>query len=76
MCETVKTDETTVIEENVEIAPGFYRMRLQAPKLGSSFLPGQFFQFRINSNSKTPLLRRPFAPSDFDGKGFSLVYLS
>lgn len=62
------------ITENVEIAPGFRRMRLLAPELGGVFRPGQFFQLRLGDEHSGFFLRRPFAPSECFDDGFSFVY--
>ncbi len=74
MCTAKKIDEPATIRDNLEIAPGFWRMSLAAPRLGASFRPGQFFQLQIETPGLTPLLRRPFAPAEYDATGFTFVY--
>ena len=69
-----KQDVAAKILENVEIAPGFYRMRLRTPELVGAFQPGQFFQLRIDAAAEFPFLRRPFAPCAYEPDGFSFVY--
>ncbi|RME39128.1 MAG: dihydroorotate dehydrogenase electron transfer subunit, partial [Deltaproteobacteria bacterium] len=63
----------TRILANQEIAPGYWRMRIQAPGAVANCRPGQFLMFRVQL-SLLPLLRRPFGifrtgfqPSDVDG---------
>ncbi|GAB4166671.1 MAG: dihydroorotate dehydrogenase electron transfer subunit [Geothermobacteraceae bacterium] len=63
----------TRILANQEIAPGYWRMRIQAPGAVADCKPGQFLMFRVQL-SLLPLLRRPFGifrtgfqPSDVDG---------
>jgi len=63
----------TRILANQEIAPGYWRMRIQAPGAVAGCRPGQFLMFRVQL-SLLPLLRRPFGifrtgfqPSDVDG---------
>ncbi len=69
-----KIDEPARIRANREVAPGFWRMSLAAPRVAARFKPGQFFQLRIDPAGNTPLLRRPFAPSEVDDRGFAFVY--
>ncbi len=52
----------SMILSNVEISPGYWRMRLSAPQ-GFSAAPGQFVMVRVN-NAIDPLLRRPFGVFD------------
>jgi dihydroorotate dehydrogenase electron transfer subunit len=63
----------TRILANQEIAPGYWRMRIQAPGAVENSRAGQFLMFRVQL-SLLPLLRRPFGifrtgyqPSDVDG---------
>ena len=63
----------TVVLSNQEISPGYFRMRILAPDIGSRVRPGQFLMFRVQL-SLPPLLRRPFGifrtgqlPPDCDG---------
>lgn len=74
LCTAAKIEELTTVRENREIASGFWRMSLAAPRLGASFRAGQFFQFQVESRGLTPLLRRPFAPAEYDATGFAFVY--
>jgi len=66
-------DFKTIVLSNVEISPGYYRMRVLAPEIGKAARPGQFVMLRIQ-NGLPPLLRRPFGifrtgflPADCDG---------
>lgn len=54
---------TSMILSNVEISPGYWRMRLTAPQEFSAATPGQFVMVRV-SGAIDPLLRRPFAVFD------------
>ena len=54
---------TSMILSNVEISPGYWRMRLTAPQEFSAATPGQFIMVRV-SGAIDPLLRRPFAVFD------------
>jgi len=54
---------TSMILSNVEISPGYWRMRLTAPQEFSAATPGQFVMVRVNG-AIDPLLRRPFAIFD------------
>jgi len=54
---------TSMILSNVEISPGYWRMRLTAPQEFSAATPGQFIMVRV-SGAIDPLLRRPFAIFD------------
>ena len=69
-----KIDCVARIVANGEIAPGFWRMVLQAPALGQRIRPGQFFQLRIRPESDHPFLRRPFSPSEISAQGVAFVY--
>lgn len=48
---------------NVEMSPGYWRMRLTAPQEFAAAKPGQFVMVRV-SDSIDPLLRRPFGIFD------------
>jgi dihydroorotate dehydrogenase electron transfer subunit len=48
------------ILSNVEISPGYWRIRLTAPRQFASAKPGQFVMARVNDGID-PLLRRPLA---------------
>ena len=54
---------TSMILSNVEISPGYWRMRLTAPQEFSAATPGQFVMVRV-SGAIDPLLRRPLAIFD------------
>ncbi len=69
-----KIDASARVISNEEVAPGFWRMALDAPRVAPLFKPGQFFQIRIQPESTSPLLRRPFAPSEVGESGFAFVY--
>lgn len=70
----VKRDFAAEVVENAEVGPGFCRMRLRAVGIGSIFLPGQFFQMRIDVAGGAQFLRRPFAPAEADGDGMAFYY--
>ena len=53
---------TSTILSNIEVSPGYWRMRLSAPS-GFSAEPGQFVTLRIGAGND-PLLRRPFGIFD------------
>ncbi len=69
-----KQDIPAEVVENVQVAPGFMRMRLSAPALAGAFLPGQFFQLRVMASGMEPFLRRPFAPAENTSDGLAFVY--
>ncbi|MFH1782603.1 MAG: dihydroorotate dehydrogenase electron transfer subunit [Candidatus Omnitrophota bacterium] len=52
-------DIKTKIISNEIVAPGYYKMVLEAPYITKTAIPGQFIQVRC-SDSYEPLLRRPF----------------
>ena len=54
---------TSMILSNAEISPGYWRIRLTAPREFAVATPGQFVMVGIN-NTIDPLLRRPFAVFD------------
>lgn len=54
---------TSMIISNVEVSPGYWRMRMTAPNEFSSAAPGQFVMVRVNE-AIDPLLRRPFGVFD------------
>lgn len=54
---------TSMILSNVEISPGYWRIRLTAPQEFASATPGQFVMVRIGGGID-PVLRRPFAIFD------------
>jgi dihydroorotate dehydrogenase electron transfer subunit len=57
---------TAVVLENVAVARDTYRVRLEAPELARSILPGQFLMLRAGFGTD-PLLGRPFALYDVVG---------
>jgi dihydroorotate dehydrogenase electron transfer subunit len=54
---------TAMILSNVEVSPGYWRMRMTAPPEFASVRPGQFVMVRVNG-ALDPLLRRPFGVFD------------
>jgi dihydroorotate dehydrogenase electron transfer subunit len=54
---------TAMIITNVEVSPGYWRMRLTAPPECASARPGQFVMVRV-TGTIDPLLRRPFGIFD------------
>jgi dihydroorotate dehydrogenase electron transfer subunit len=70
----------SMVVSNTEVSPGYYRMRLTAPREMLSSRPGQFIMVKVR-DAIDPLLRRPFgiydlgsAPAEFTG-GDELPYL-
>jgi len=49
----------SMVVSNVEVSPGYFRMRMTAPPELNRTLPGQFLMLKV-SESIDPLLRRPF----------------
>ncbi|MCL1947029.1 MAG: dihydroorotate dehydrogenase electron transfer subunit [Chitinivibrionia bacterium] len=62
----MKSVETNVIE-NLEIAKNFYRLRFFWDRTWGTPLAGNFCEIKVN-NLSVPLLRRPFAFSDYNEK--------
>ena len=54
---------TAMILENVEVSPGYWRMRMTAPTTMLTALPGQFVMVRVTPTID-PLIRRPFGVYD------------
>ncbi len=52
-----------MILDNIEVSPGYWKMRVTAPKEMLSARPGQFVMVRVNQ-SIDPLIRRPFGVFD------------
>ncbi|WP_428305320.1 dihydroorotate dehydrogenase electron transfer subunit [Lacipirellula sp.] len=71
---------TARVIENVQLASGTYRIRLEAPEIAARVTPGQFLMLRLAGGSD-PLLGRPLALYDTwlgpDGtpQGVDVVYL-
>ena len=70
----------SMVISNTEISPGYFRMRLTAPREMLSSKPGQFVMVKVR-DAIDPLLRRPFgifdlgsAPPEFSG-GVEQPYL-
>jgi len=70
----------SMVISNTKISPGYFRMRLTAPRELLSSQPGQFIMVRVR-DAIDPLLRRPFgifdlgnAPPEFSG-GMEQPYL-
>src|SRR3954447_26790130 len=70
------------IRENVAIARDTYRIRLEAPEIARSIIPGQFVMIRPGAEgAEDPLLGRPFALYDVvaddpgDPYALDIVYL-
>jgi dihydroorotate dehydrogenase electron transfer subunit len=61
--------------ENVRLARDTYRVRIDAPKIGQSVLPGQFLMLRMGAGDD-PLLGRPLAVYDVvEGPGGARQYV-
>ncbi len=54
---------TAMILSNIEVSPGYWRMRMTAPPECATASPGQFIMVRVNG-AIDPLLRRPFGIFD------------
>ncbi|MDD2851392.1 MAG: dihydroorotate dehydrogenase electron transfer subunit [Desulfuromonadaceae bacterium] len=54
---------TSLIISNIEVSPGYWRMRMTAPQDFASAEPGQFVMVRV-TGAIDPLLRRPFGIFD------------
>jgi dihydroorotate dehydrogenase electron transfer subunit len=53
----------SLILANVEVSPGYWRMRMTAPPAACQAMPGQFVMVRVR-DAIDPLLRRPFGIFD------------
>jgi dihydroorotate dehydrogenase electron transfer subunit len=63
----------SMVVSNVELSPGYFRMRMTAPQELHGSAPGQFLMLRV-ADAIDPLLRRPFGL--FDVGTFSAEYAS
>jgi dihydroorotate dehydrogenase electron transfer subunit len=66
-----------IITENINLAPGYHRMRLLAPEIAAAARPGQFVQLRVGEAETTdPLLARPISIYRIDSSGnwVELIY--
>jgi dihydroorotate dehydrogenase electron transfer subunit len=63
------------IIKNISICDNFFELTLKPDTISVEPQPGQFVTIRVNTGT-SPLLRRPFAYSDFDRNNgqFSIVY--
>ena len=61
------------IISNREIAPGYYRLLVQALEIAKSASPGQFVNIRV-SDGYEPLLRRPFSIHRIKGATLEILY--
>ena len=55
----------SIVVSNVEVSPGYYRMRLAVPRSFSHARPGQFIMLKVR-DAIDPLLRRPFGIFDLN----------
>lgn len=53
-------DEMGEVEQNFQVGPGLYLMRLSAPRTAEEIRPGQFVHMKI-STDPSHVLRRPFS---------------
>jgi dihydroorotate dehydrogenase electron transfer subunit len=68
-------EETVPIEFNRRIGKDIWLMGFRSERLASSAMPGQFLMLRVGSNSKDPLLRRPFSIHEMsDGNRLTILY--
>jgi dihydroorotate dehydrogenase electron transfer subunit len=66
-----------LITENINLAPGYHRIRLLAPEIANAAQPGQFVQIRVGDEATTdPLLARPISiyRIDLPGNSLELIY--
>ncbi|ABQ26339.1 dihydroorotate dehydrogenase electron transfer subunit [Geotalea uraniireducens] len=61
----------SMIISNIEVSPGYFKMRMTAPPAVRSATPGQFIMVRVR-DAIDPLLRRPFGI--FDLGTFATAY--
>ena len=61
----------SMVVSNVELSPGYFRMRMTAPQELAASAPGQFLMLKV-TDAIDPLLRRPFGL--FDVGTFSAEY--
>lgn len=61
----------SMVISNVELSPGYFRMRMTAPQELAASTPGQFLMLKV-TDAIDPLLRRPFGL--FDVGSFSAEY--
>jgi len=61
----VPVDEPARVLEQAAVAPDFFRLRLDAPRIAGHAVPGQFVQVRV-TDDLDPFLRRPFSIGDAD----------
>lgn len=61
------------IIKNDEIAPGFYRMRIESLYLAKNSKPGQFIEVRCSDDIE-PFLRRPLGVHRISKSGIDLLY--
>ncbi len=64
---------TGKILSNGEVAPGHFRMVLEAPYIAGKAVPGQFVMVRVGRGN-SPLLRRPFSICMTAGGTFEILY--
>lgn len=66
---------SATITKNINICDNFFELTLKPENTSIKPQPGQFLTIRVNSGT-SPLLRRPFAFSDFDyvNEQFSIIY--
>ncbi|MBN1256082.1 MAG: hypothetical protein JXA52_00090, partial [Planctomycetes bacterium] len=76
MCGTPTIKNVTArVVSNEGIAPDYYRMVIACESVQVHFAAGQFFQLRLFPDKLDPLLRRPFAPSEFILNTITFIYL-
>lgn len=59
-------DQTVTVKANRQISPDFYEIRFDWKQAWGQPRAGQFLELRV-TEATAPLLRRPYAFSDFDG---------
>jgi dihydroorotate dehydrogenase electron transfer subunit len=68
-------EETVLIEFNRRIGKDIWLMGFRSERLASRAMPGQFLMLHGDSNSKDPLLRRPFSIHDMsDSNRLTILY--
>jgi dihydroorotate dehydrogenase electron transfer subunit len=58
---------------NRQVAPGFFKIALEAPYIAKNAIPGQFVQVRCSETTE-PLLRRPFSVHRVENERVELLY--
>ncbi len=66
-CDAAKLDQVGTLLEVESVLPGLVILKIDAPRLAASALPGQFVLLRAHAPSTDPLLGRPIAIMRIEG---------